>query len=131
MGGVGHHNRDGVRLPPGHVRRNGGPPGRPEADDHRLVEHREPVLVDRNVCRSENQFHARHGLCRGGVERHHSGVWLSAEHHLGVELRLVPDVAGIQSPAGDFGGGVHSLVVRSEAHDAPGAADRIASTIAS
>ncbi|MEZ5297699.1 MAG: hypothetical protein R2697_15910 [Ilumatobacteraceae bacterium] len=78
-GGVGCFLRLGddesemVGLPPADVARHGAAAGVLDGDEHRLVEHREAVLVDRHVAAGEHGDDA--GQCFGGthVETGESG----------------------------------------------------------
>jgi len=106
VGCVRDYNGKVVGLPPRHVVRHRRPARAGWANQHRLVELGQPVLVYRNVGRSQHKMHAL-GLARSGdVQPYKPRMYLVGEYNLGVQHVGRGDVAREQRGPGDLARGV-------------------------
>ncbi len=96
--GLRHDERDGICLPARDVGRHRRPTGGVDTDHHGLIEHGEPVLVDRDIGRGEHRHHPR------------------GRFGLGVELVGMTDVARVQGRTGHLVDGVEAGSARADAH---------------
>ena len=104
--GLGDDHGQVVGLPPADVAAHRRATRVVGSDEHRLVEHGEPVLVDGHVGRGDHRDHTLDRLGRADLEGDESGVGSIGEHDDGVERPGRHPVGRVAGLAGDLPFGV-------------------------
>ena len=116
LGRLGDDEGEMVGLPSADVARHRRAAGVLDADEHRLVEQREAVLVHGHVGGGEHRDHAIDRLGGRGVEANHSCVGLVGEHDLGHQRVGRDAIGGIRGSATDLGLGVDAQRAGPDGH---------------
>ena len=113
----GHDDRHVVGFPPADRRIDCAHSAVFQAEQNRLVKHREAVLVDRDVGGGHDRDHSRRRLSSARAHRDHAGMGLTREHGY-CEQRISGNiVAPIASSARDLVVGVEAAGRCSDAHE--------------
>ena len=115
----GHHQRQPVRFPAGHVAGQAAAARVLEADEHRMVRHGEAELVHGHVGRAEHGHHARDRLCGREIEAHQARMGLIGEHRHGPQRVGRDPVARVGGRAGQLGRRVDADRGGADAHRTP------------